>query len=174
MQDDATNKQVSKMGVWMFALAWVVIFISLIAYFSGVLERKENPNMSPKSVVTSAGVEVQLKRNAMGHYVANGTINGKEVFFLLDTGATSVSVGAHLANQLGLNPLGQQMVQTANGSLMVATTQINELTLGDIKLRNVAANLNPGMKTDKILLGMSALKHLEWTQRGDTLTLRTF
>jgi aspartyl protease family protein len=66
------------------------------------------------------------------------------------------------------------MVQTANGNLMVATTTIDELKIGDITLQNVEANLNPGMRSDKILLGMSALRHLEWSQRGDMLTLRTF
>lgn len=172
--DPQTNRELSGMGVWMFGLAWVVIFICLIAYFSGFLDRKINPNQQPFSVQTSAGVEVRLQQNAMGHYVTSGKINGVDVIFLLDTGATSVSVGSHLASKLDLLGVGQQKVQTANGSLIVATTTINKLEVGDITLRNVPANLNPGMKSDKILLGMSALKHLEWTQRGDVLTLRTF
>jgi aspartyl protease family protein len=172
--ESQADKQVSSMGAWMFGLAWVVIFVALIAYFSGFLDRKVNPNQSPSSVVTQAGVEVRLKQNAMGHYVTSGLINGRQVVFLLDTGATSVSVGAHLAQELSLIPRGQQMVQTANGNLMVATTTIDELKIGDITLQNVEANLNPGMRSDKILLGMSALRHLEWSQRGDMLTLRTF
>lgn len=173
-EQSQANKQISSMGAWMFGLAWVVIFVSLIAYFSGFLDRKVNPNQSPSSVVTQAGVEVRLKQNTMGHYVTSGLINGQKVVFLLDTGATSVSVGAHLAQRLSLYPQGQQRVQTANGSLTVATTTIDELQIGDIRLQNVDANLNPGMGSDKILLGMSALKHLEWSQRGDVLTLRTF
>ena len=65
------------------------------------------------------------------------------------------------------------MVRTANGSLRVAQTYINELKLGDIRLTNVRANLNPGMQDNEILLGMSALKQLEFTQRGDWLILKS-
>jgi aspartyl protease family protein len=44
--------------------------------------------------------------------------------------------------------------------------------IGDIKLTNVSAHINPSMDFDEILLGMSALKQIEFTQRGDTLILR--
>jgi aspartyl protease family protein len=39
-------------------------------------------------------------------------------------------------------------------------------------VRNVPASINPGMHDMEILLGMSVLKHVEFTQRGDTLILR--
>ncbi|PKO62837.1 MAG: TIGR02281 family clan AA aspartic protease, partial [Betaproteobacteria bacterium HGW-Betaproteobacteria-17] len=46
------------------------------------------------------------------------------------------------------------------------------LAFGPFDLRGVPASLNPGMGGDQVLLGMSVLKHLEFTQRGDTLILR--
>lgn len=147
--------------------------ILLIAFFSGMLDKQYNPNQSPLSIATPAGIQVQLKQNRMGHYVTSGEINGQQVTFLLDTGATNVSIGAHLGQQLGLLPGRRYSALTANGTISVAQTTINELKIGDITLYNVDANLNPGMRSDKILLGMSALKQLEWTQRGDTLTLKT-
>ncbi|MBT1451490.1 TIGR02281 family clan AA aspartic protease [Glaciecola sp. XM2] len=157
----------------MFIGAFVVGFALLVMYFSGMLDRQYNPNQAPSSVVTASGVEVRLKQNTMGHYVLNGEINGNTVTFLLDTGATNVSIGAHLAQQLGLQPGRRYLAQTANGTVSVAQTNIRELKIGEITLQNVDANLNPGMRSDKILLGMSALKQLEWAQRGDELTLRT-
>jgi aspartyl protease family protein len=157
----------------MFIGAFVVGFILLVLYFSGVLERQYNPNQAPTSVLTASGVEVRLQQNAMGHYVTSGEINGQEVVFLLDTGATNVSVGAHLMQKLQLQPGRRYTAVTANGTVSVAQTNIAELKIGGITLQNVDANLNPGMQSDKILLGMSALKQLEWAQRGDTLTLRT-
>ncbi len=168
------NVETSKIGIWMFVAAWVVGLGLLVAYFSGVLDRKYNPNQSPESIATQTGVEVVLKANRMGHYVLSGEINGEPVIFLLDTGATNVSVGAHLASRLNLQPGQRFTAQTANGTVTVAHTLISELKIGDITLYNVDANLNPGMKSNEVLLGMSALKHLEWTQRGNTLTLRTF
>ena len=46
------------------------------------------------------------------------------------------------------------------------------LQLGDIQLREVAALITPGMEGHEVLLGMSALKQLEFTQKGGTLVLR--
>ncbi|MGQ8364584.1 retropepsin-like aspartic protease family protein [Glaciecola sp. 1036] len=167
MQDE-----VSKMGKGMFIAAWVVIFGLLIMYFSGMLDSQYNPNQNPTTVVSGNSAEVTLKANRYGHYVSNGTINGKEVTFLLDTGATSVTVGSHLADELGLVPGQRFQAQTANGTVTVARTVISELSLGDITLRNVEAAINPGMPQDEILLGMSALRYLELTQRADSLIIR--
>lgn len=172
MNDDKHGT--ARIGLFMFVGAWVVAFVFLVAYFSGMLSRKVNPNQSPNSVVSDAGVEVVLKQNSMGHYVTSGEINGQTVTFLLDTGATNVSIGAHLGQRLGLVPGKRSVALTANGRVTVADTNVAELKIGKITLNNVEASLNPGMQSDKILLGMSALKQLEWTQRGDMLTLRTF
>ncbi|WP_371194292.1 TIGR02281 family clan AA aspartic protease [Glaciecola sp. SC05] len=164
----------SKMGLWMFIIGFLLAFALLVAFFSGMLDKQYNPNQNPLSVSTPAGIQVALKQNVMGHYVTAGEINGQRVTFLLDTGATNVSIGARLGQELGLIPGRRYTALTANGSVTVAQTSIQELKIGEITLYNVDANLNPGMDSDKILLGMSALKQLEWTQRGDVLTLKTF
>lgn len=164
--------QQSKMGKWMFTLAWLAALLLATLYFDDVLMERVNPNTQPQSMHSASGVEVKLKQNVMGHYVATGSINGYKVVFLLDTGATSVSIPAHLTDKLGLIPGRQARVQTANGTVTVFQTRVNELRLGDIKLHNVAGNLNPGMKNDEILLGMSALKDLEFTQKDGWLVLR--
>ncbi len=169
------NKSVddsSKIGKWMLAATWIIGLVLLTYFFSGVLETQYNPNQSPESSNNLGNIEVRLKQNRLGHYVANGFINGQPVTFLLDTGATNVSVPAHLYKRLGLTAGYQYPVQTANGVVNVAQTRIDELQLGEIRLRDVNASLNPGMKQDEILLGMSALKQLEFTQRGDWLVLR--
>ena len=57
--------------------------------------------------------------------------------------------------------------------LSVARTELNSVSIGDITVYNVRANLNPGMNGEQILLGMSVLKQLEFTQRGEWLILRT-
>lgn len=162
----------SKIGKWMLAATWIIGLVLLTYFFSGVLEKQYNPNQSPETSTSFDSIEVRLKQNKMGHYVANGFINGQAVTFLLDTGATNVSIPAHLHKRLGLTAGYQYQAQTANGVVTVSQTKINQLQLGEIILRNVNASLNPGMKQDEILLGMSALKQLEFTQRGDWLVLR--
>lgn len=155
----------------MFGLAWVAALGLLTLFFDGQLEQQYNPNQQPSSFSNQIGAEVRLKRNKMGHYVTAGTINNEPVVFLLDTGATSVSIPAELGQRLGLYGGYAQQVMTANGTVTVASTQISQLEIGEIKLQDVPANLNPGMRGNEILLGMSALKQLEFSQRGDWLIL---
>lgn len=161
-----------KMGKWMLVIAWLAGLGLLTLFFDEQIADQLNPNRDPISYTNQSGTEVRLKRNRMGHYVSGGEINGVPVTFLLDTGATDVSIPFHLKDQLNLRAGRGQMVRTANGSLQVAQTSIAELSIGDIQLTDVRANLNPGMTDNEILLGMSALKQLEFTQRGDWLILR--
>lgn len=169
----AQNRQ-TKVGRWMFLWAWLSFLLLATLWFDDLLMQQINPNTQPESYITAEGAEVRLKRNSMGHYVTTGTINGHSVVFLLDTGATNVSVPARLAENLGLRPGRRVPVSTANGSIVVRTTVINSLSVGEIRLQNIAGNLNPGLADNKILLGMSALKNLEMIQRDDWLILRSY
>jgi aspartyl protease family protein len=171
---EPTDNTQQKMGKGMLIVAWLCALLLLTLFFNQKLEQQYNPNASPVSKNTVDGAVVKLQRNRHGHYVSGGTINAEQVTFLLDTGATNVSIPANLANKLGLRSGAPHRVLTANGQITVYATRLNELTIGDIHLFNVAANINPGMNGDEILLGMSALKQLEFTQRGDQLTLRQY
>lgn len=173
-QLDSKDNTQRKMGKGMLIAAWLCALLLLTFFFNSELEQQFNPNTDPQSKSTVNGIEVKLQRNRQGHYVSTGTINAEPVIFLLDTGATDVSIPSGLANQLKLNAGASHRVSTANGNINVYSTRLDELTIGDIRLYNVAANINPGMQGEEILLGMSALKQLEFTQRGDQLTLRQY
>jgi len=168
-EDDPTNK-IGKIFVW---LAWITAIVLLMYFFQGALDEQYNPNSQPQISLNSSGqAEVVLKQNRQGHYVTKGSINESSVTFLLDTGATQVSIPAHIAEQLQLESFGNYPVQTANGTVTVYRTKIDQLSIGNIFLYNVAAHINPAMKSDAILLGMSALKKVEFSQTGKQLTLR--
>ena len=170
-EQDATNK-IGKSFVW---LAWIVAVALLVYIFQGILDEQYNPNTNLASSINGEGqTEVHLQQNRQGHYLAQGTINERSVTFLLDTGATQVSIPQHLAQTLNLPRYGSYRVQTANGSVNVIETRIEQLTIGNILLTNVAAHINPGMKSNEILLGMSALKRVEFSQKGKQLTLKTY
>jgi len=170
MNEPVTGQR--RLGRGMIALAWLVALGLLWVGFDDYLERRDNPNRDLR-VEAGASAELVLKRNRAGHYVAPGTINGLPVVFLIDTGATLVSVPAHLGATLGLAPGAPQQVLTANGTVTVRATVIDELGLGPFRVAGVRGHLNPGMRNDdQILLGMSVLGQLEFTQRGDTLILR--
>jgi aspartyl protease family protein len=157
------------LGRGMALVASLLVLGMFYLYFQSSLEARNHPN---RQLQVAPGGELVLKRSRDGHYVFPGTINGRPVTFLLDTGATLVSVPAHLAGELGLKAGAHQQSITANGTVATRATRVAALAFGPFDLRGVPASLNPGMTDDQVLLGMSVLKHLEFTQRGDTLILR--
>lgn len=168
-EDDPTNK-IAKIFIW---LAWIVAILLMVFFFDGALDKQHNPNAQPQISLNDAGqAEVVLQQNRQGHYVTRGTINEIPVTFLLDTGATQVSIPAHVADELQLQSNGSYNVQTANGTVKVYSTVLEQLSIGNIFLYNVAANINPAMKSNEILLGMSALKRVDFSQTGKKLILR--
>ena len=163
-----------KMGRGMWIIAWLCAMYLLYQFFDSKLEQQWNPNQSVSSTEQGGRIVTVLERNRYGHYVTNGYINGQPVTFMVDTGATSVSVPAHIADMLGLPRGPAGYAQTANGTVQVFSSQIEKLQIGDVELTNVGASINPGMEQNEILLGMSALKRLEFTQRGNELILKTY
>jgi len=159
-------------GRVMLVLAWGVGLYLATRFFAAWEEDRLNPNRQPVSQLHGEQIEVQLAGNVQGHFVASGKINGETVTFLLDTGATDVAVPAELAERLGLSRGAPVMLHTANGQTTGYRTVLNSLSLGDIVLRDVRAIVAPGFRSEQVLLGMSALKQLEFTQRAGTLVLR--
>lgn len=154
----------------MLAIAWVLIMGGLYWYFSDWQAREINPNTA--SVLNAQRGELTLARNRAGHYVADGEINGKRVTFLLDTGATWVAVPLALARELGLKRGAAVTLQTANGEAVGYQTRLDRVRLGPLELTDVGAVMSDGLDADVVLLGMSFLKRVEFTQRGDQLILR--
>lgn len=161
------------LGLGMLITSFSLALIALTVYFDGWLANQNNPNRTPESYETESGNrEVVLQQNRQGHYVAGGRVNGVPVTFLLDTGATDVAIPERIARAANLRATYSGQAATANGVVTVYATQVDELTIGNITLNNVDASITPSMPGDTILLGMSALKQVEFTQRGETLTLR--
>ena len=175
MNDRQTSGDTVRLGKNMSFIAWILAFALLTWLFSGFLDKQRNPNQNLESQRSSGGVQqITLQRNRFGHYVLTGKVNGRNVDFLLDTGATSVSIPVDTARRLGLKRGRPYRVSTANGSITVYATVLRELRLGKIVLHNVRASINPRMRGTEALLGMSALKKLKMIQSGDTLTLREY
>lgn len=164
-----------RMGLTMQALAWLVLLALGVFFFSDVLDKQQNPNQSLQTRYGEEGMrEVVLQRNKFGHYVTNGAINGKPVVFMLDTGATGVAIPAAVANRLGIERGRAVPTQTANGMSTSYAALLDSVSVGDIELSGVRAGITPGLQSAQVLLGMSFLKHIEFTQRGDTLILRQY
>ena len=91
---------------------------------------------------------------------------------MIDTGASDISIPAHVAERIGLKAGHKRIYQTANGPAVSFATVLDQVAIGKIELRNVRASINPNVGIEEILLGMTFLKSLEFSQREDTLTLR--
>lgn len=168
------HNSTQRTGRVMLIFAWVAGLGLLTLLFQDELESRFNPNAEPVTQQSADGrSSVVLDRNSKGHYVAGGRINGLPVTFLLDTGATDVALPEALADRLRLERSGGAISQTANGPVAVWRTVLDEVQLGSITLRDVRAAILPSMGAgDPVLLGMSFLRQLEFTQRDGQLTLR--
>ena len=167
----AQNTDVSGMGRNMTIIATVIGIALATWFFAGVEERQINPNIEPESYSSSGSIMVELQRNRYGHYVTSGLLNDEPVVFLLDTGATDVAIPGELEKKLDLQRGRSHKTHTANGTGIAYATKIEYLQIGEIRLDNVRASIVPGMKGEQILLGMAALKQLEFRQKGNQLTL---
>jgi aspartyl protease family protein len=171
-QDDGIE-ETKRMGLTMQALAWLVFLALGVFVFSDLLDKQHNPNQSLQTRYSEEGArEVVLQRNKFGHYVTSGQINGRPVTFILDTGATGVAIPEPIADRLGLKRGQAFRTETANGATTSYAVSLDQVSVGGIELRDVRAAITPGLRTDEVLLGMSFLKHIEFTQRGETLILR--
>jgi aspartyl protease family protein len=167
------NKSKQGLGKGMIYAAWICALGLLTLFFNHFLDKQYNPNQQLTTRANQQGShDVILQRNRSGHYVASGTINDNPVVFFLDTGATVVSIPAHIADELNLQRGAPILSSTANGTITTYRTQLDSIALGPIELHQVRASINPYMLENEILLGMSFLKHLEFTQRGDIMILR--
>jgi len=166
------EQQEKKIGVGMVIAAWILALLLASSFFDDLLDKQHNPNPDLNRSSIEADSQVVLKRNKYGHYVASGEINRQAVVFMLDTGASDVSIPANVARRLNLQRGAEVIYQTANGPITAWRTVLNEVRLGSIRMRDVPASINPAVQEEEILLGMSFLKHLDFHQRGNTLTLQ--
>lgn len=167
------DPQLRRLGAGMAVVATAIALALLATLFQNELEKQRNPNREVASrSIQGGGHEVVLRRNRQGHYVTSGEINGKRFEFLLDTGATTVAIPFDVARRLDLKRGAPIRMHTANGEVTGWLTELNSVAIGPIKLDNVRATIGPGLQDGQILLGMSALKRLEFTQSGDKLILR--
>ena len=159
-------------GRGMVIAAWIILLVLLTLFFNNRLDKQNNPNHRLSTVTQDGVPEVRLQRNRSGHYVATGLINGQAVEFMLDTGATDVSIPVKIADTIGLQRGRATTYQTANGTISAWQTTIEEIQLGPLRLGPVRASINPSDSSGAVLLGMSFLRHLDFSQQGNTLTLK--
>jgi aspartyl protease family protein len=139
------------------------------------VDGKRRPLRMGQHAVGSGGGDqrITLTADGAGHFVANGAINQVAVRFLVDTGATLVSLGASDARRIGIDTSNGQpgVATTAAGRVAVTKVSLDSVRVGDVTLHNVDALVH---STDLpvVLLGMSFLNRMEMQRDGATMTLK--
>lgn len=119
-----------------------------------------------------AAREIVIPVSPGGHFVAGGAINGHAVRFMVDTGATLVSIAQAEAERIGLQwRSGQRvMTQTANGTAPAMRVSLRTVRVGDVELTNVEALVVPAAMPF-VLLGNSFLSRLQMRRDNDVMRL---
>jgi aspartyl protease family protein len=111
-----------------------------------------------------------------GMYLVQGFVNRQPVQFLLDTGASWVSLNARQAKKLGINYRYEGTpgwASTANGQVRIYRLKLKTVRVGEIELHNVDAAVMDGSSPTTALLGMSFLSRVKMEHEGEVLMLQT-
>ncbi len=135
--------------------------------------RPRTVGIGQRVFTTSRGESVTLRADARGHFITPGGVNGTVVRFLVDTGASYVSIGAADAARAGidLRHAREAYSNTANGMARVRLVRLNEVRVGAVVLNDVEAVVHD-RNLPLVLLGMSFLKHLDMQRNGEIMTLK--
>ena len=161
------------------ALSWIAIALVLILGYSfrhDIVAAKDRilAELLPHRAVETGPGTVAIRARAGGHFQVEAMVDGVAIRFLVDTGASEVVLRPADARRLGfdLDRLRfSRVYRTANGVVRGAPVTLGEVTVGPIRLANVAASVN-GAPMNQSLLGMSFLNRLSgYEVRGDVLTL---
>ena len=112
--------------------------------------------------------------NAGGMYMTYGSINGRSVHFLIDTGASAIAMNVAQAKKLGIQyrKIGRpSSVSTASGYAKAYRLKLKSVTVGSITEKNVDAFVIDGNHPGPILLGMTFLGRLDVQHAGKAMTL---
>jgi aspartyl protease family protein len=162
------------------ALAWIAIFTAFFIIFSFRFEllvvweriKAEASGAPDQSYVGDA---IELKRNDDGHYWVRAQINGKDVDFLVDSGATTTAINQKTAAETGLaiDTSGFPIfIQTANGRVKAVRGVAQTLQMGGLKLVDHKVVVSESFG-DVNVLGMNFLDSLRsWKVEDNVMTLR--
>ena len=157
------------------AFAWIVIFAAGFVLFTfrddfGYLAQRLKAEAIGTPV--SEGQETRIPMAIDGHFWVHAKLNGRDVKFLVDSGATMTTIDRDTANAAGIqvSPKADEFVRTGNGIIRVSSGEADELAVGHIVRRGVG--LQVADNDDLNVLGMNYLSSLSrWGVEGRWLVL---
>ncbi|MDD9732838.1 TIGR02281 family clan AA aspartic protease [Mameliella sp. AT18] len=140
-----------------YMAAWALIFVGVVAIYG--LWQDIRQTVQPQQMVTASEGRIELPRAPDGHYYVNLQVNGAQVRFVVDTGATSMVLTREAARRAGIDDQNLHFLteaMTANGVVRTARVTLDEVAIGPFTDTRVPAYVNGG-EMQNSLLGMSYL-----------------
>ena len=158
-----------------YGLAWVAIFAAgfvLFAFRDNFTWVAQRLRAETDGTPVSQGREMRIPMAIDGHFWVKAELNGQEVRFLVDSGATTTTIDRNTARAAGveISQRRDQYVRTGNGVIRVASARADEIKIGTITRHDVA--LEVADNDDLNVLGMNYLSTLSrWGVEGRWLVL---
>lgn len=152
---------VRNISVWIGLAAIIVVGYSFRAELEEVYYRVSG-ELVPSHAIAINDDELVITASADGHFYVNGRANGERIRFMVDTGASRVTLSPQDASRIGID-MGQlrfiQRFQTANGIGLGAPYRLDSISIGSFRFADMEVSINSAdMGTS--LLGMSVLERL--------------
>ncbi|MDP9604960.1 TIGR02281 family clan AA aspartic protease [Variovorax sp. NFACC27] len=118
------------------------------------------------------GNRVVLSADSRGHFMTQGSINGRPVTFMLDTGATAIALSADDAQRIGLDySKGQRvLMNTANGTATGYKLRLQSVRVGDVEVYDIDAIVSQ-QAMPFVLLGNSFINRFSMRRDADQMVL---
>jgi aspartyl protease family protein len=158
-------------GAWGMLAFWLIIMAGLYLAFDQV-ETRQQARLLPQAGESG---ELVIPRGRDGHFRVPGLINGHAVVFLVDTGASVVTVSESFAREAGLEGGQAVTFQTANGPLQGRILRNVPVSASHLEMPRTAVAVGlVGLDSGKALLGQSFLSqfNIEINQQQMVLRLR--
>lgn len=144
---------------------WIAISGAAYLYF----DASQKPTIAIASAKLVSG-EVVIPRSRDGHYYVRGAINGHPVDFMVDTGASTVSINRDIARSIDLPKGMPANFLTANGAVMGEIVSRQTIEAGGIVVEDLSVGV--GIQGDIALLGQNFLRRVDVLQSDDKMVLR--
>jgi len=155
------------------ALRWGPVGI-LAFWFAvmGVVYLAMDHYLKPKPVVITAEGDLKVPRHRDGHFYVDGSVNGKPLTFMIDTGASGVVVSEEFARSAGLRGGEPATFNTANGPLRGQLVRGVPVSAGPFSVSATTVGVGLVGLGDYGLLGQSFLSRFDISISKKELVLR--
>lgn len=164
-ESEPSPQSVARRSTMLFLLFWLVVMAAMYLAMQHFLK--------PAQAKVLADGTVRIERGMDGHFRVKGYVNDQPVTFLVDTGATSVSVTDALAERAGLEGGEKVRFRTANGERDGRIVTADEVRIASLRVRDVRVGTGyTGDDSEDALLGQNFLRFFDVQMSGDEMLLR--